>query len=185
MSTISSTITQQLQSYFKAADTDESGGLSLAELKKTQGQLPTAQVAGNQGLTAEQQFKKLDADGDGQITQAELTHGTQLEQQALGALLEIQNIQSGNLFLSTLQNSQNSNSSATNLITGQTTSLSSLAGNTSADSLVAGLLGQLNSTTDETQITNISALLQQIVGNYTASDAATEAATTVTTTQTA
>lgn len=190
MTTISSTISQQLQSYFTAADTDESGTLSLAELKKSKAELPTAQVAGNQNLTAEQLMTKLDTDGDGQLTQTELTQGTQLEQQALSALLEIQNIQSGNLFLSALQNNNGSSSSdsALNLITGQNssnlgTSLSTLGSSTSSDNtLIANLLGQLNSSTDETQIATISTLLQKMVGSYTAPESTAETALTATTT---
>jgi Ca2+-binding EF-hand superfamily protein len=66
-----------LSERFKADDTDESGGLSLeefteAQANRTQGSNGPANIAGK-APPAEEMFAQLDADGDGQVTETELS----------------------------------------------------------------------------------------------------------------
>jgi hypothetical protein len=63
---------QMQQKMFAKADADQSGGISLQEFSNT-GQAEKSDASGRaNGMDASKMFSKLDADGDGQLTQTEM-----------------------------------------------------------------------------------------------------------------
>jgi Ca2+-binding EF-hand superfamily protein len=64
---------QMQQKMFKKADTDGSGGLDKTEFSNLITSGPGGAAPG--GVTAEDAFGKIDANGDGQLTQSELDRG--------------------------------------------------------------------------------------------------------------
>lgn len=96
----------QLREGFAKADTDGSKALSFAEFEAAAKLNPNITASS----TVEATFAKLDADGNKQITANEITQGLNLTTQVYSALLQGQEIRSGNAFLTLLGSASNASS---------------------------------------------------------------------------
>lgn len=82
---------QAAQQRFQAADTDQSGGLSLEEFQAAGPKDANAAKRPAGGPSAEDMFKSMDTDSDGSVTQAEMESSFQrMHSKTRGALLSAQ-----------------------------------------------------------------------------------------------
>ncbi len=96
----------QLRQGFAKADADGNKALSFAEFEAAAKANPNITAS----ASAEATFAKLDADSNGQITANELTQGLNLTTQVYSALLQGQEMRSGNAFLTLLGSASNTSS---------------------------------------------------------------------------
>lgn len=178
---------------FKQSDTDKNGTLGLNEFKQMSSAMSASgmQALGEKGQTAEQVFKALDKDGNGQLTQAEMEQGAKLADQITSLMLQLQDIQSGSTMASMLGGNSsdtdlasiftNLNSSANSL----TALLSKSTSDESSTSILAALLkGEKDGNTSGAD-SMLSGFIQQILSNYKSTETAAAEATTTTGTTTA
>jgi hypothetical protein len=157
-----------LQAKFTKADADGNGKLSATEFTSTVGNTSAT------GTEAGTLFKQLDTDGDGQLTDKELTDGTTLATKVHDALLKAQELMSGATLMNMLGGKSQSSDSVASLFSDGNTStdtLSSLFGGTSSD--------------DTSSTDSYTAMLQSLIAKYndTANVGTDETAATPTTTQ--
>lgn len=69
---IQAQIKDRMAEKFNTSDVDGSGGLSFDEFKTASKENPIGQAASSSGLSKEEQFARLDADGSGEITTQEI-----------------------------------------------------------------------------------------------------------------
>ncbi len=162
----------QLKQGFAKADSNSDKTLSFAEFEAAAKLNPNLTA----NSSAQATFAKLDADGNKQLTANEVTQGLNLTSQVYSALLQGQEILSGNAFLtllgSTSSSSSNSLFGSSNNFSGLT---SSLLGGGSASTSLTSLVSGANANT-----TLLSALfdssgstasrLESLLGRYVQTD---------------
>lgn len=163
----------EIRKNFKTVDTDGSGGISATEFEAVA--KASAGLSGKDGLATTQIFKKLDGDGDGAITQAELSQGINLAAQVQSVLIQGQELLAGSPYMSLLGTGGVKTGSLYDSLSGSlfntgTDLTSSLLGGASASTSLTSLLtGASANTSVLASLTsnNNNALLESLLARYT------------------
>jgi hypothetical protein len=185
----------KLQAALKTSDTDGNGALSQSEFEAA----AKANTGVLNGQSAQAAFAKLDGNHDGQVSTAEITSGINLATQVQSVLLQGQELQSS-AYASLLGSAANSTSLVDTLLGSSTSSGSvfdTLLGKSTGSSnnyagLTSSILGGGSATSSLTSIltggnantsvsaglfggisASTSALIQQLLANYSGTDAET------------